>query len=74
MKACGRVDFLELGTSWRLVASFTHRPLYPQGKSPRYPLDRRLLIYTEGPQNIYISIEVIYGHNHRVEPNVVYRV
>jgi hypothetical protein len=24
------------------VVSFTHRPLYPQGKSCRYPSDRRL--------------------------------
>jgi hypothetical protein len=24
------------------VVSFTSRPLYPQGKSPWYPLDRRL--------------------------------
>jgi hypothetical protein len=24
------------------MASFTPRPLYPQGKAPRYPLDRRL--------------------------------
>jgi hypothetical protein len=24
------------------VVSFTPRPLYPQGKNPRYPLDRRL--------------------------------
>jgi len=24
------------------VVSFTIRPFYPQGKSPRYPLDRRL--------------------------------
>jgi hypothetical protein len=23
------------------VVSFTPRPLYPQGKSPQYPLDRR---------------------------------
>jgi hypothetical protein len=29
------------------VVSFTPRPLYPQGKSPRYPLDRRL----GGPQS-----------------------
>jgi hypothetical protein len=29
------------------VVSFTPRSLYPQGKSPRYPLDRRL----GGPQN-----------------------
>jgi len=30
--------------SWlrRWVVSFTPRPLYPQGKSPWYPLDRRL--------------------------------
>jgi hypothetical protein len=33
---------LDLGTRWRWVVSFTPRPLYPQGKSPRYPLDRRL--------------------------------
>jgi hypothetical protein len=38
---------LDLGASWRWVISFTHRSLYPQGKSPRYPLDRRL----GGPQN-----------------------
>jgi len=36
-----------LGTRWRWVVSFTPRPLYPQGKSPRYALDRRL----GGPQN-----------------------
>jgi len=29
------------------VVSFTTWPLYPQGKSPWYPLDRRL----GGPQN-----------------------
>jgi hypothetical protein len=29
------------------VANFTYRPLYPGGKSPRYPLERRL----GGPQN-----------------------
>jgi hypothetical protein len=29
------------------MVSFTSRPLYPQGKSPWYPLDRRL----GGPQN-----------------------
>jgi hypothetical protein len=33
---------LDLGTRWRWVVSFTSRPLYPQGKSPWYPLDRRL--------------------------------
>jgi hypothetical protein len=33
---------LDLGTRWRWVVSFTPRPLYPHGKSPWYPLDRRL--------------------------------
>jgi hypothetical protein len=35
-----RIDF---GTSWRWVVGFTPRPLYLQGKSPWYPLDRRLV-------------------------------
>jgi hypothetical protein len=38
---------LDLGTRWRSVVSFTHRPLYPQGKNAWYPLDRRL----GGPQS-----------------------
>jgi hypothetical protein len=33
---------VDLGTRWRWVVSFTLRPLYPHGKSPWYPLDRRL--------------------------------
>jgi hypothetical protein len=33
---------LYLGTRWKRVFSFTPRPLYFQGKSPRYPLNRRL--------------------------------
>jgi hypothetical protein len=33
---------LDLGSSWKWVVSFAPRPLYLQGKSPRYPLDRRL--------------------------------
>jgi len=33
---------LDLGTRWRWAVSFTFRPLYPQRKSPWYPLDRRL--------------------------------
>jgi hypothetical protein len=37
---------LDLGTRWGLVVSFTPRPFYLQGKSPRYPLDKRL----GGPQ------------------------
>jgi hypothetical protein len=38
---------LDLGTRWRWVVSFTPQPLYPRGKSPWYPLDRRL----GGPQS-----------------------
>jgi hypothetical protein len=40
-------SLLDLGTSLRRVFSFTPWPLYPWGKSPRYPLDRRL----GGPQS-----------------------
>jgi hypothetical protein len=39
---CIDPHFLDLGTSWRWVDSFTSRPLYPRGESPRYALDRRL--------------------------------
>jgi hypothetical protein len=38
---------LYLGTGWRWVVSFTPRLLYPSGKSPCCPLDRRLA----GPQS-----------------------
>jgi hypothetical protein len=40
----GGIDpcFLDLGTKWRWVVSFTPRPLYPLGKSLRYPSQRRL--------------------------------
>jgi len=40
----GRIDsrILDLGTRWRWVTSFTAQPLYPPGKNPWYPLDRRL--------------------------------
>jgi hypothetical protein len=33
---------LDVGIRWRWVVSFTLRPLYPQRKSPWYPLGRRL--------------------------------
>jgi hypothetical protein len=33
---------LDLGTTWRWVVSFRPQPLYPQGKTLWYPLDRRL--------------------------------
>jgi hypothetical protein len=44
---CIDPHFLDLGTSWRWVVNFTPRPLHPRGKSPRYPLNRRL----GGPQS-----------------------
>jgi hypothetical protein len=52
MKTYGGVDvdpcFPDLGTSWRRVASFTLRSLYPRGKIPQYALDKRL----GGPQGL----------------------
>jgi hypothetical protein len=47
MKAYGEVNVyihtvFYLGTIWRRVVSFAPLPLYPRGKSPRYPLDKRL--------------------------------
>jgi hypothetical protein len=33
---------LDLGTRWRWVVSFKPQPIYPQGKSPWYPLNSRL--------------------------------
>jgi hypothetical protein len=33
---------LDLGTKWRWLVSFTPRPLYLQGNSPHYSLDRML--------------------------------
>jgi hypothetical protein len=40
---------IDLGTIWRWVVIFRPRPPYSQGKSPRYPLDRRM----GGPHNRY---------------------
>jgi hypothetical protein len=52
MKAYWRIGdvaprILDLGTRWRWVISFKSRLLYPQEKSPLYPLDKRL----GGPQS-----------------------
>jgi hypothetical protein len=44
---CIAPHYLDLVTRWRGVVSFTPLPLYPRGKSPRYPLDRR----QSGPQS-----------------------
>jgi hypothetical protein len=43
-----RQRILDLGSRWRWAVSFTSRPLYPQEKSPWYPLDRSL--GEHGPQ------------------------
>jgi len=40
-------SILDLSIRWRCVVSFTPQPLYSQGKSPWYPLERRL----GGPQS-----------------------
>jgi hypothetical protein len=45
---------LNLEIRWIWVVSFTHLPLYPQGKSPRYPLDRRL----SGPKASLNAMEI----------------
>jgi hypothetical protein len=39
---CIDLHFLDLCTSWSWAVSFMPRPLYRRGKSPQYPLDRRL--------------------------------
>jgi hypothetical protein len=44
---CIDLHFLDVGTSWRWVVSFTPRSLYLRGKRSHYPLDRRL----GGPQS-----------------------
>jgi hypothetical protein len=38
---------LDLVPRWMWVVSFTPRPLYPEGESPRYLLDKRM----DGPQS-----------------------
>jgi hypothetical protein len=43
----GSGDIAPFNTRWSWVVSFTIRPLYPQGKSHRYPLGRGL----GGPQS-----------------------
>jgi hypothetical protein len=60
---CVGPHFLDLGTSWRRVVSFTPLPLYPRGKSPRYPLDRRL----GGPQ----SRSGRFGKEKILDPTVI---
>jgi hypothetical protein len=41
-ECCIDSRFLDLGTSWRWVVSFTPRSPYPREYSHRYPLERRL--------------------------------
>jgi hypothetical protein len=47
VSGCINPYFLGLSTSWMWFVKFTPRPLYPRGKSPRYPLNRWL----DGPQS-----------------------
>jgi hypothetical protein len=42
----------DLGTRWRWLVNSTARPLYSQGKSLLYPLDRRL----GGPQRLSLTL------------------
>jgi hypothetical protein len=61
MKTCGNgcIDsrFLDLGTNWRWMVSFTPWPLYPRERAPG-PLDRRL----RGPQSragLYGQVKIL---------------
>jgi hypothetical protein len=49
---CIDPHFLDLGTSWRWVVSFTPRVLYPRGRRSRYPLDRRVDGLWAGPYDV----------------------
>jgi hypothetical protein len=51
----------DLGTRWRWVINFTPLPLYPQGKNPWYPLDRRLV----GPRAIPDTVMRKISSSHR---------
>jgi hypothetical protein len=50
---------LDFGTRRRRVFSVTLRPLYSQGKSPGYPLDRRL----GGPQSLHCILKRVVVAN-----------
>jgi len=60
-------------TRWGWVLRFTHRPLYHQEKSPRYPLDKRCIgprvgMEAEAKRNIPVSP----GYRTRLAQPVVY--
>jgi hypothetical protein len=59
-----RSTILDLGTRWS--GSFRPQLLYPQGKSPRYPLDRRL----GGPQ----SRSGRYGEEKNLAPAMKWKI
>jgi hypothetical protein len=50
--------FLDRGTSWRWVVSFTPLPLYPLGKSHRYPLE---FGWTPEPVWRYGELKILYS-------------
>jgi hypothetical protein len=72
------------GTRWRWVVNFTARPLYSQGKNPRYPLDRslggprswcercgeekNLLPQPPSQQSVAIPTELSRLHTHKYDP------
>jgi Fe-S cluster biosynthesis and repair protein YggX len=70
----GRV--LDLGASWRWVVSFTPWPLYPQKKSPCYPLDRRLggLQSRSGRRGEEKNFQPLPGFEHPIIQPVVQRM
>jgi hypothetical protein len=49
---CIDTYFLVLGTTWKWVVSFTTQPLYPEGNSPLYTLDRGLVDPRVGLDNV----------------------
>jgi hypothetical protein len=54
------MPFFKLGSEWRWVISITLRLLYCQGKSARYPKDRRVVWDTgvTDRAKIHISAEI----------------
>jgi hypothetical protein len=67
----------DLGARCRWLVSFTPRPLYPQGKSPWYPLDRRLGVLQNrsrrsgGEKNSQPPPEIEPRNSNRLVRNVV---
>jgi hypothetical protein len=57
-------SFLDVDTSWRLVASFTSRPLFSQEEEPQYSFNWKL----DGPQNMsgrYRVVKILHDTGNR---------